>query len=540
MGNSPAKFDILSHLPPELVLVIISYLQLKDVARCLLVCRQWNKVISNLGPYWRNAAVRVIGFSRDAIGRCSESFVTPKDFYVAATKHKSVVKALKLKSSQIELPTEAAQSLFTHCLFVKDGMLVRTQKTEAQNQNQKYQCALSVETVDSTYRSSRRVCSLPLHPNDRAIVWAFVSRDVLFWVTRNGSWNGYDLRADTELFHWSGHLLKDGQGVTISCCEKCFLVVGTHWHPTPPNQSSHHSTCSMQVVKMCVGNSGTSGRVTPAVKEVLPWEILRTNHSHSVYVNHDSRYWIRELLVLPQSDQKDEGGICRSHNIIMQCDCCTVMQSFAMPEKELSRPICLNCQFNLQSSPANDTTKPSVRNLSSEVCLSSDAQLLGMVFNNKLHVWKCRESEASKFTELLSDSVLTRNQTGTCNRVKLVALGHIFSIVGYLDDTYMMDYKLHVISTQTGEILSEYRRIEKFYDWNLCCQVDPLHKFHFVCEGSDDWLNDIQSNIPAAPVVTVHNHHGRINMEAVALNRTSAQSWRQHWRCALNPIFRRN
>lgn len=539
MGNSPAKFDILSHLPPELVLVIISYLRLNDVTRCLLVCRQWNNVISNLGPYWRNAAVRVIGLSRDAISRCSESFITPKEFYVAAMKHKSRVKSIKLKSSRIELPTDVP-SLFTHCLFAKDGMLVQIQKIEVSgNQNQKNKWELSLETVESTCRNSQRICSLPLHPNDCAVVWAFASRDFLFWVTRNGSWNGYDLRADTELFHWSGHLLKDGQGVTISCCEKCFLVVATHWHPTPPKQSICHSTHSMQIVKMCVGGSGTS-RETPAVIEVLPWEIFRTNHSHGTYVNHDSRYWIRELLVLPGTDQKEEEEICQSHNIIMQCDCCTVVQSLSMPMKELSKPTCLHCQFNLQSSQVNDTTKPSVRNLSSEVCLSSDAQLLGMVFSNKLHVWKCRENTDSKFTQLLSHSTLTRNETGTCNRVKLVALGHVFSIVGYLDDTYMMDYRLHIISTQTGELLSEYRRIEKFYDWNLCCQVDPLHKFHFLCEGSDGWLNEIQCNIPEAPVVTVHNHHGKINVEAVVLNKTSAQGWRKHWRCALNPIFRRN
>ena len=542
MGNSSAKFDILSHLPPELVLAIISCLHLKDVTKCLLVCRQWNKVISNLGSYWRSEAGRVIGLSKNAINRCSHSFSTPRDFYVAAVKHKSVVKSIKFKCSQIELSTLSTDepSVFTHCLFARDGMLVQTQKISVANHNQKYQCSLSLEKVESTCRNSQSVCSLPLDPNDCAIAWAYASKNFLFWVTRNGTWNGYDLRTDTELFHWRGHLLKDGQGVGIGCCEKCLLVVATHWYPTSSNQSTHNSTFSMQIAKLCVGDSD-NGEEDPGVKNVLPWEIFRMNHKHSCFVNHDSRYWIRELLVLPNSENKGEEGICQSHGIILQCDCCTVTQSFTMPGKQLTKPTCLNCQYSLNCDQENDTTEVSTRRLSSKVCLSSDKQLLGMVFDNKLHVWKCRDNQESMHTELLSVAALTRKQTSACNEVKLAALGHIFSIVGYLDDMHLMDYKLHIVSTQTGETLSQYRRVEKFYDWSFCCRVDPLHKFYFVCDQeNDDWLNDIQCNVPDAPIMTLHNHYGRINVEAVALSKTAKQGWRKYWRCALNPIFRRN
>ena len=520
MGNTAPKFDIISNLPPELVLLTISYLCVTDVAHCLLVCRIWYDIISNLAPYWQDITIRHIGLSKNAVLRCSPLFPTPRGFYIAAKKHKSRLRATKFKCEQI---ATQYTTFFTHCLDANSDTVVRTQRLSV-NQNQPSN-AIILERLYSTSPYTppeiHSVCSYPLRLNS-SVAWAYANNDYLFWVTRSGMWNGYDLVENLQLFCWNGSLLKDGKGITVSCCNKCFLVFAVHWAPVHLDQNNHYSTCSMQVVKLGDRQSRT--------RKILPWKLFRVNHNHSVFVNYDSRYWIRETIVLSESETKQE-GICQSHRMILQCDCCTVSQTLTMPECQMSEPQCINCNFDLEYGAVK---RPIVRDLSSEITLSSDRNLMGMVFDRKLHVWKLGNSPE------LSTTASLVVQGKTCNRIVLVALGHLYSIIAYLCDSYLMDYTLHVVSVQTGETLAVYQRTERFYDWDLCCQVDPLHKFHFLCNENEEWLNDIQcNNIPDTPVVTLHNHHGRIHMEAIALNKNTQRSWRKHWRLALRRNFGR-
>ncbi|OUM59479.1 hypothetical protein PIROE2DRAFT_23426, partial [Piromyces sp. E2] len=44
---SVLKYDILSHLPINLTLKILNYLNLKDIYHCMMVCQSWNKIIDS-------------------------------------------------------------------------------------------------------------------------------------------------------------------------------------------------------------------------------------------------------------------------------------------------------------------------------------------------------------------------------------------------------------------------------------------------------------------------------------------------------------
>ena len=529
MGNAnSSKFNILSNLPPELVLLIISYLHINDVAHCLLVCSRWHEVISYLSPYWISVAVRVIGLSKNAATRCASlsTFTSPRSFYIAAKKHKVKVKSMRFKYSMVDLqPSE--EVLYTNYLSVRGNVLVRTQKV-IDSDGQKME--LVVEKLQrknyGNVQSIASICTLPIcqGPWSSGIVWAQVARGCLFWVTTDGVWNGHDLKADRRLFCWKEHLLRDGHGVCITCCDNCFLTVVAYWSPVSPSEKSHLSTCSLQIVKL----GSRDGESTS--EQILPWKSFQTNHNHRVFVNHDSRYWIRQGFVLSDSETKCD-GVCDSHKIVLQSDCCTTIQRLQMPEAKLTDPKCIHCHYSLESRELRNV------NQNSKVALSSDSQLMGMVFNRRLYVWKLKEQIA---TQLISSGSLTCVQMS--NVVNLVALGHVYSVVAYLTGTHVMDYTLHVILTQTGETLIEYRRIEKFYNWSFCCQLDPLHRFDFLCDHDSEWLDDVQHSIPAMPLSTVHNHHGRVHLESVALSSDKPnlfQSWRRHWRCAINHAYRK-
>ena len=55
--------DFLTLLPPEIAVMILSYLPLKGMITGMQVCRNWREIISGADPLWRNAA-KGIGLSR--------------------------------------------------------------------------------------------------------------------------------------------------------------------------------------------------------------------------------------------------------------------------------------------------------------------------------------------------------------------------------------------------------------------------------------------------------------------------------------------
>ena len=402
--------------------------------------------------------------------------------------------------------------------------------------------------------------------NDSSVAWAHAVGDRLYWVTRDGSWRGINVKTRKELFSWKNNLLNNGCGVTFACCKECSMLVASQWMPLAGEDNTNQSAYAVQVVSL----GREDGEGTP--RELIGWKMFQSNHNHSLFLHHDSRYWIRETIVT-SSSKSNVSGHCQQHTLVLQSDQCTVTHTIEILEgnklvanawsKGESQDLnlktnqlqvnigagqCINCEYDMKYSDES-VEKHHTRNVSSGVNISSDKSLLGMVFKSELHVWKFlphrdkhghRGSMCSKNNslELVSKATLkpkSESSVGsTSNSIKLVALGHNLSIIAYHHDTYVMDYQLNVVMTHSGEVVMEFRRIERFYDWSLCCQVDPLHKFYFMTLD-EEWLNKVQANniVPLTPIVTVHNHHGRMHIEAIQCYRPH-QSWRKHWRCFMH------
>ena len=523
MGNSAGKFDIVSSLPPELILIILSLLRVKHVLRCLLVCRVWYQIITHLDPYWKERAVRSLGLSWEAAQLALRSFPNSRLFYVATRKHMARVEKSRFEYTKVESP-ELDAFPFVHCLQARGGFLVHTVRAGDEIDLEQ---GIVVQKVlwngPSIVVEKLYYISLGQYSN---VAWAHADSHNLLWVMRDGVWGGYstDQQGDLLSFHTVHPLINDGQGVKISCCAKCHLMVAAYWGRS---LAAEETTCTVQMVKL---SSCASGNVCGGYREVAKLQTLKVRHNHQVFINRDSRYWLREVVVLSGSDEMVE-GVCTSHSLILQCDCCTILQTFRFPEPVLSHTRCIHCDHGFKYRE----TKTNVKNVSSQLCLSSDGKLLGMVFDNTLVV--CRVPVGTeRHTKLLSKARLSHRPAQTSGDVQVAAVGHICSLIHYQSETYPMDYRLHIVSNQTGHTLTELRRAEKFYSWKVCCN-DPLHRLHLMGH-EEDWLSDVQSSVPHTPMVTVHNHHGRVHIESIRTSKSVSQSWRKHWRCAINFTFR--
>ncbi|KAI7853537.1 hypothetical protein BDC45DRAFT_510499, partial [Circinella umbellata] len=54
MTPSSYYIPIVNTLPPEVVQLIFSLLELKQLVRCLGVCKEWNRILSSLPWLWRH------------------------------------------------------------------------------------------------------------------------------------------------------------------------------------------------------------------------------------------------------------------------------------------------------------------------------------------------------------------------------------------------------------------------------------------------------------------------------------------------------
>ena len=573
MGNSSTKFDIISNLPRELVAIIICHLSQRDVAKCLLVSHSWDEIIRNLAPYWWSAIERHVGLSREAIVRSAASFSTPKALFIAAKKYKAQVGSNKLRSSPVDY-SPAMDLQFTLCMEAKEMMIVRSQKLKENSVdsmlNQNCQYGLLVERVNQF--TSECGMELEIEPiatfplvNGTSVAWAHVAGDYVYWVTRSGIWRGVNYKSQEEIFSWKNTLLNNGCGVTIACCKDCSMLVASQWMPLT-GDSVNKSAYALQVVSLGSTKAGEKEEKRGGKpRELVSWKMFQANHNHPLFLHHDSRYWVRETIVTSKSHRRQMvGTLCHKHMLVVQSDCCTVVHTIEVEDTNnlaqnstgsqdtqqehvnIGAGKCINCTYKLKYSDESGQEKHhNIRNISSAVNISSDESLLGMVFNRELHVWKFSLDSATYNTkntaatdlELISKATLkSKGESsvsggGASNSIGLVALGRNLSIIAYHNDTYVMDYRLNVVMTHTGEILMEFRRIERFYNWSLCCQVDPLHKFYFMMLD-EEWLSNIQSNnaIPSTPIVTLHNHHGRLHAEAIQCYKPG-QTWRKHWKC---------
>ena len=324
MGNSAGKvkFDIVSRLSPELIFVIVGFLKPKHILQCLLVCQTWHQVITHLDPYWKERAVVKAGLTWEAARLSLHSFPSSRLFYVAARRYMTRLRKSRFQYARIgalEMEIENFQFVRIRCLQARAGILVHMVRTDREDRDG---TELGV-VVQRMSHDGPRVVVTDLYSVSlgqySSLAWAYADSHSLLWVARAGMWGGYwvgEKGQDSVSFCTLHPLINDGQVVKLGCCTKCQLVVAAYWSQS---LAAMETVCMLQAVKLSGG----------CCREVMKPKALKMSHSHGVFIHRDSRVWLRETLVLSASEEKDD-GVCRSHRLVLQCDCCTVLHALSL------------------------------------------------------------------------------------------------------------------------------------------------------------------------------------------------------------------
>lgn len=499
MGNlNSCKIDIIGNVPEEVAFLILRFVQLQDIARCVLVCKRWKALVSQ-GPLWDKIA-KSRGFFFHAIRRsCPAEYGSYRDLFIALQMRQSQIMSAGFTSHRFV----TLQGLPSRCNveWSDAETLVRTECLDEGTR-------LVVESFDLNGQYSQ---SRLLVQSSSAPVWSHASPRAVYVATKDGVWRGYD-RSDRRLiFQWRGRLL-NGEGLTFGCCRSCMLVVAACWVPsTNPGSLS----CHFQAVQLYADGS--------APDDVVPLRTLWTHHQdHDTTVKHDANFWTRKVIVLPGAEGVAK---CSSHRIILQCDSCTILHSLEIRPRQVQfgKELCLDCAFVATNATLVGEGRGGGRGGSqchhtSTVRMSCDDTFLAAVSNNRLCVW-----EVGQRPRLVS-CVTLAPPVGTC-AVHLAGVGNTLALVVYITPrSSVAGYILQVVNVSTGQVVRQFERAKEKYTWNHDRLPDMPHITCFAHRPDERWLSDITCDVPSPVLWALHSYCGLLHVEAVFLDVTAKRA----------------
>lgn len=473
--------DFVAQLPPEIVVRILSYLDVRDLLHCRAVSREWREYMGGYEQCWKNACQQA-GLSQYKINEYSSRFSLPT-IAAAVLKHRHWVKSSHSMVDSLVGSTDFNLRRVLHLLitsgpsnatcflgheFVTVGLQppvdVRSVCTASKAMKQVTSRSHNPE-LDLLAKKKGRRKLLSLTTSNEWITWGRASPDYILFFTLRGKWIGYSPLTDEVLLEWEGGSsrsrgLRGGYGggscYSIACCEKCFLVVTTEalFNSSP--------TWELQILKL------GKGEAQPEVVD------MRT-----ILVRLQQEEKVLQWLLFPDVQRSDlaweemEPAFCQRHNLICICETGISVYKIdlTMPELKLIQKA---HQVEIPTCRCHILNPETRLSCVTSAQLSADNHLLGlMVKPFHFYVWN------TQTWELLTSTHLSWVHT-TVDVSRVIAVGHIYSVVSTFDPS--PGGNLHIVSTCTGELLCERQSRVQWYTHQ------GLDFVHLV---NEKWLSDI-------------------------------------------------
>lgn len=483
MAASDGAVDFISLLPPEVVLQIALALSPDDVTRCLLVCRSWCRRLEKMEPYWRVACWR-IGLSEFMVDKLRPLHGSWRSLCLASRRH--VQSIAEAHSATLPLSDGYPFDVRYSCQYARHGRVIGTVYQNFQPR------AIVVENVrqNRLIRSHTFKLACEQQRSENRIVWGHLFESVYVCASASGRLTGYDLQTSQCTFRWQGHTMYNNE-LRFGCCEKCMLLV------TAKLVSFHSldekSFWDLRVI--CRSRTDDASERPQWPRHCVLQ--LKLYHGNRDIVGRRAGYGKKKVWLLSEPGQR----ACSSHLLLLQWANSITGHVLSSTNKKhfLSLTPRLDCTV-----PCNrlDFALTSRTGLNSEFCLSADARLLGLVFEARLHVWNVWDSRK------LSSSLLPVHSLGHehFEQVRLVALGHLYSLIGLEFSTSLL-----VVLTQTGQVVRQCERFAVLHGHMVPPYTDVL------CVVGEDWLSDIQTPLPADACTVVFWNKTNRSLEAVVL-----------------------
>ncbi len=465
----PVSVDFLVRLPLELVLVILTYLDVRDTVRCRTVSRRWREILDQLDHYWCKAREQ-LGIPLRAVEEYSSGPGLPQ-LVLAGLKHRQWVASRRPKVGEIIATRRDDTLCDVRRLGMLRGSLGITSTATCLIGNG---CVL---WMDSNYRCLlvKRVCpeskrlieinlldSAFIHRKaaySKAVIWAKATVDYILLLTASGLWIVYCLLSRKILVEWMvphqrKPLKADGSYLHIVCCDKCFLVV-----------SASSFSCDSPVWELSVMKLGKGSPVRSVISQCT---LLIRLHPGECVV---------QWYIYPVSDLSDENGFCFTHTLICHSDTRVFVFSLELIEPELK--LRKTAEVRVPSCKCYVLDKSTLLPQVLTSCLSADYQLLAAVVKDcHFIVWDTKSWQVCTSVHL--NWVLS---LGGVKAVRLLAVGHLYSVIA-VSAALVPTVDVHVLSTPSGQLIKKASLVLQF----RLPLIGGLLDLQLV---NEDWLNSV-------------------------------------------------
>lgn len=474
-GAYKVRLDFIGLLPPEVTLQIALYLDLDQVSSCLFVSKRWYKLLSDLEPYWKHAC-SVFGLSRSVMEEFSARIGSTKSVVFAARRQKQVL--VDSVHTCTTLTPGYPFNVHYICHYARHNTLVGTVYRDFRP------CEIVLKAVDRMSITDL----LTLVPKFSRVAqnrtcWAQILGSTLFHVTASGIWSVHDLSRNGHLvLQWRGEPIFDSD-VRFAMCESCYMIC------TSKLVDSHNQLAYWDIRVVSPGKDPATN--LSSSKQAHRPTVVKFKLGASVMPLKKSVTSKSSVLLFSSSTQTTSEGSCTKHSLLLQYAdkvfTCRLLETVSelLDGKQVVLSYQPNSNFTLRN---NQSHLPAhvLRNggLSTEMVLSIDQDMIGLVFQGQLITWDRTTSKLISCVDINLNSYIHE-------QIQLISLGHVYSLVGLEFSSCLL-----LVLTLTGQVVREFR---DFAD-NHSSLVSPYIEFLGVVQ--DSWLSDISSS-PSGNLPTV-------------------------------------
>lgn len=461
LETSVIKVDFISYLPPEVAEKILIYLSLKDVLACMRVSQHWFEKIKDFTTYWKEALIS-LGISQYTSDRYRNKYPIYRDLVLKVHKTQQYIAASQPEIKFVS-PSYPA-NLYFQCNYSRYGVLVGTMYEDFNP------LVTSVYMVHPSSGVLKRKYQFQPHTQNalNRVAWAHVYCDYLLSVSANGVWQGHNLATNKTVLSWNGPNLFDTD-LIVRCCERCYMVAMVKLVSQCRPKDMYWD---VRIIRLGRGN-------------VYP-SIIHSRLDYLEYVPTSvAGYGYKEIALVPKSDSIDEDGFCDMHWLLMQWADTVYVHEVLSPYNVIQKPLSvLHSDIDI----VDVQYLTSERNNCTSFVLSSDQRLLGYIFNSNLYVWNLDTQKLQSMNKI--------NQK-TKVQVRLLAIGHIFTIIGYES----VNGHLQVLSTITGDLIFGTHGFSAVGQGSHMPGTPPPY-FTFLGPVDEEWLNEVDAlPHPSSPVL---------------------------------------
>ena len=465
--------DFIGELPPELVYYILLLVSVEDVLACMLVCRLWYGRIYDLGEYWRTTATTL-----GVAGQLGTKYGSYREVTVAM--HRSM-RYLSSSEPKVKYLTDSCPpDKYFQYNYARFGVLVGTLYS---NFSPNYTTVEKLQPLPGTCILRRTHELDPVSSNaQHRVAWAHLYCDYLVLVTASGHWRGVNLVTNKIVLEWLGPSFFD-TNIMFSCCDHCNMVAVVQ---LVSQRRPRESYWGVHLIRLGRGDT-------------VPIHVHYRLDTPFLIPPLQAGYGCKKIALLSKSAKRDREQFCLRHWLAIQWADTVFGYEVVPPAKIVSKPL---FTFTTDSVSIECMSSEKLRN--TDFVLSLDLQLIGLVFHDKLHVWNLQT-----LTKQVTKSCIVRSSTTADDgKVCLVALGHIYSLIGFES----VQGKVQVISTYSGQVLFStfgFSGLETVGHNIRGTSIIPPY-FTFLGAVDEQWLNNMdrypQSSMPVVLFWDKYHH----------------------------------